>query len=51
MMQLWFDVENIRDTTTRVKYSIIFRLWFDVENIRDTTNKGYVPMCDRCGLM
>ena len=48
---LWFDVENIRDTTSPSNYASTLMLWFDVENIRDTTDISYENKCPGCGLM
>ena len=49
--KLWFDVENERYTTQRVKFAINLMLWFDVENERYTTHRNKIEGRRCCGLM
>ena len=48
---LWFDVENVKNTTERLHNRNSCKLWFDVENVKNTTlfPKGYLGK--GCGLM
>lgn len=33
---LWFDVENVKNTTFTEAEARTIKLWFDVENVRNT---------------
>ena len=35
--QLWFDVENVKNTTPKRIDAVNRQLWFDVENVKNTT--------------
>ena len=36
--RLWFDVENVKNTTAQSTSQSYRELWFDVENVKNTTH-------------
>ena len=51
MAQLWFDVENVKNTTQEAIEKKEGQLWFDVENVKNTTRFIIPRGAHSCGLM